>query len=426
MDGIPQWQPARPTALPALALLLALPAYALTPPRFSREFFILTGVVLLTLLSGAPLAGALLGAMLLVYAYVEWRAPKPDARNAWFMFGLVALHAVYWGGFFLVPVPASFQQFAFRPADAPAIFILFSGIGLTFFRLVSYYHDRLRRGFSAVALRDYLAWMLFFPQFGHGPLERCHDAAARLREARARWSWQELPLGLARVLWAILLLWGLFMVVLNLSAYSRGQEEFDFFGAPERIHPLLFLVLVHAMPFGLYYLESMWTHLILGVSTCFGFRGAEAYYYPFGAKTPCEIWHRWNITLSNWLRDYCFMPIGGARSRRLTATFATFAYCGLLHGLQWRNIWWGVWTGATIVLGTIVLDAWRGGERRRPRIRPGQALSARQRAELYVGRVLTYEWCVLTIQFIADPDYYGLRVIARLGGLLVGIGWESP
>jgi alginate O-acetyltransferase complex protein AlgI len=439
LEGLPHWWLVRGSGAPVLLLLLLLPLYALLPARWTREFFISTGLVLITLLWGLPHAAGLLLAALIGYALVEWCANLPQERRKFpFAAVLAALHVAYWSCFML-PLPSIDPQLEANPPhplNAIGIYILFSGIGLQFFRLVSYHHDRGRRGFPKAPLRDYLAYMFFFPQMLHGPVERCHDAAEKIRAARSKLGWESLIVGLRRTLWGVLLAAALGIAYergkkpdpvltdwLASMGMSMGEKTPDFFAEPEKYPALIFLVLLHLMPLGLYYLESMYAHLALGVGRCFGFTGVEAYFYPFGASKPCDIWHRWNMSLSNWLRDYAFLPLGGARGNRYRATFLTFFYCGLLHGLQWRNIAWGVWTGLTLGIGMFVLEWWQGGRTRRSRLRPGQKLTARQRTQLYIGRVITYEWCVLTIVFIADPDYAGLRVLWRLLKLMVGIGW---
>lgn len=430
-DGLAGFQTVRGSGAPALLMLLTLPIFWLIRARQSRDFFIVTGLVLLGLVWGVFHAVALLAAALAGYWLVEWTATRaPNPRRA-FAIGLVLLHALYFACF-LLPPPRIALDVELHPLNLIGIYILFSGIGLQFFRTVSYYHDRVRRGFPRASLRDYLSYQFYFPQLGHGPLERCHDAADKMAKSRLRRTWSDIGWGAGRVAW------GVFLALLLGYAYETSKAldrklprpvidyfggevpDVNFFHEPERLPPLLFLLLIHLAPFGLYYLESMYAHLALGVGRCFGFKGVEGYYYPFAASKPCDGWHRWNMSLSAWLRDYSFIPLGGARTRRHWATFFTFVYGGLLHGLQMRNVIWGIWTGVTIGFGIALLEWWQGGTRmRRSRLRPGQTLSGRARLKLYAGRLLTYEWAMVCIVIIADPDYYGARVLWRLGEVIL-------
>lgn len=413
-------------------MLPLLPLFLLTPSRWSREFFIFTGVCLLTLLWGWVHAAALIGASVAAYALTEWTAARErPARKRAFVLGLLTLHAIYLLCFLLPPPPVA--DVHMHPLNAVGVYILFSGIGLLFFRATSYYHDRVRRGFSRASLRDYLAYQFYFPQLGHGPVERCHDAAEKLNAARKNLSWSSFGWGMGRVAWGVALAMLLGYIYETSKVIDRKLPRWmverwdiaptrvvDFFAEPEQLPVPLFLILLQLAPFGLYYLESMYAHLGLGVGRCFGFKGVEAYHYPFGVSKPCDFWHRWNMSLSTWLRDYSFLPLGGAKGRRHLATFLTFVYCGALHGLQLRNLVWGAWTGITVGVGIVIIEWWNGGKRlRRSRLRPGQKLTARERWRLYAGRFITYQWAVLSIIFIADPDYCGMRVLRRIGEILL-------
>jgi len=85
----------------------------------------------------------------------------------------------------------------------------------------------------------------------------------------------------------------------------------------------------------------------------FGFRILENFNYPYIASSMREFWQRWHISLSNWFRDYLYIPLGGNRSGVLRAyrnLFVVFTLCGLWHGASWPFVLWGLWHGAFLVV----------------------------------------------------------------------------
>ena len=188
----------RPTALPALLFLLGLPLFLLLKPGAARAFFSVAGAVALSVAGGVELAGGLIAAIVAGYLVVEGLARVRGANRAVYAIAWILLHVAYLACFQL-PLPGAFQPPHLRAADGPGTFLFFSGIAVTFFRLLSYAHARLRGGAARLELADYLAYMLFFPQFRHGPLERGPDFAPRLRSARERWTRRDVGASLLRV-----------------------------------------------------------------------------------------------------------------------------------------------------------------------------------------------------------------------------------
>jgi D-alanyl-lipoteichoic acid acyltransferase DltB (MBOAT superfamily) len=429
VDGLPAFQSIRATALPALLLLVLWPVFMLLPARWGRTFFIVSGVLLLAAIGGVWLAGGITAAVLLGYVLTEATARVGASRRTVGLLGWALLHVAYWVCFWL-PLPEAFRQPPLRPADSAAVFILFSGIGLTFFRLLSYYIDRVFRGQPVAALPDYLAYMLYYPQLRHGPIERCGAFAPQIRQARARWSWRDGSLGLLRLLFVFGVA-RVFESIRLFAAQPHVQEWLaahagppisaaDFFARPEILPAWQFLVLLHIPILALYILESLFAHVQLGVGRVFGVRGTENYRYPYLATSPRTIWQRWNITLSQWLSDYAYQPLSRlGRGWRVPALLLTFVYCGLLHGLQWRCLVWGLWTGLWIAAAV-----WWGSRRRaRSERRRRLHTRARWRDRLRdaLCRLGTFHWAALTVMILLDPDYCGLRVILRY--LRLWVAW---
>jgi len=114
--------------------------------------------MLLALIGGPILAGGIGFAAIAAYYLTEFVARLRWRRKLVFIASLAVLHIAYWACFQL-PLPPIFRQESLRPLDRPVLFILFSGIGMTFFRVVSYFHDRVRRNRERVLLADFLAYV---------------------------------------------------------------------------------------------------------------------------------------------------------------------------------------------------------------------------------------------------------------------------
>jgi D-alanyl-lipoteichoic acid acyltransferase DltB (MBOAT superfamily) len=177
-------------------------------------------------------------------------------------------------------------------------------------------------------------------------------------------------------------------------------------------------VLVHFPAVLLYLLESSYAHLQLGVSRAFGVTGTENFNHPFLATNPRTFWHRWNITLFKWLRDYVYKTLRGRRGakyRRFPAILLTFIYCGVLHAPQWSAVAWGLWTGLTVSAYVVLEHSWglrRAGHR--PGRRPGSPWHEVARwLQRTAARLLVYTWFCIGIMIILDAEHYGRLILLR-------------
>jgi len=430
----------RPTALPAVIFLLLLPLWPLVQRRHARLFLSTLSVVAIIIVAGPALAAGLMAAIVAAYWPIEWAARRRGHRRLVLLGGLALAHAAYWASFHL---PLPYPYHLLRAADAPTVFVLFSGIGLTFFRLVSHFYDRMRGRTGPTSFADYLAYMLYFPQFRHGPIERSRRLVPSLRGARSKWRPRDVAIGLARI--------GFGVATLALPALIdqtglldalHADSTVDVFSSPEQLSLLPLLAVVHAIPLILYALESGFASVQLGVSRAFGIRGTENFRNLWLARSPQDIWQRWNVTVGTWLRDYFYAPLGGGKRHRYLNIVLVFLYCGLLHGWQRRTVVWALWTGGTLAAFAWLRDHYR--TRRAERrfagaigdggvALPARSLREREASEparslfVFTGRAVTrvvlavalFEWCAVSATIIADPEHCGVRLLgemyARLG-----------
>jgi alginate O-acetyltransferase complex protein AlgI len=241
---------------------------------------------------------------------------------------------------------------------APRSFNLLVPIGISFyvFKLISYavevYHGRLQPerhpGYFAL-------YVCFFPQILAGPIERPGQLIPQLRQP-ARFDAAGAFAG------ARLMLWGLFkkLVIAERIAYYVGAV----FAEPE--YKSFHLVLAA----WLYYIQiycdfSGYSDISIGLSRALGFSPPPNFNYPYLSRDVSEFWTRWHITLSSWLRDYLFLPIAYAVSRRVpdrgwlgisgdawayaAGMLATMLLGGLWHGAAWTFVAWGAVHGVFLV-----------------------------------------------------------------------------
>lgn len=100
----------------------------------------------------------------------------------------------------------------------------------------------------------------------------------------------------------------------------------------------------------IYYDFSGYSDMAIGLGLMFGFHFVENFNYPYIAKTATEFWRRWHISLSSFLRDYLYIPLGGNRSHAWRNLFAVWFATGLWHGASWNFILWGLFFGVLIAL----------------------------------------------------------------------------
>ena len=103
----------------------------------------------------------------------------------------------------------------------------------------------------------------------------------------------------------------------------------------------------------IYFDFSGYSDMAIGLGRMFGFTFPENFNYPYIARSLRDFWRRWHISLTTWLRDYLYIPMGGNRGPSLRVTFnllTVFVLCGLWHGASWNFLIWGLWHGLFLSL----------------------------------------------------------------------------
>ena len=231
------------------------------------------------------------------------------------------------------------------PAVALAPVHLPIGISFFTFQAISYLMD-VHRG-TVRAQRNPLDLGLFialFPQLIAGPIVRYHDIAAEI--VRRRVTSADFAAGAERFLY------GLAKKVL--LANPLGLVADKIFALPvAELSPSLCWLGALCYTFQIYYDFSGYSDMAIGLGRMFGFHFLENFNYPYIAASIRDFWRRWHISLSSWLRDYVYIPLGGNRGgavRTAANLWAVFFLCGLWHGAAWTFVAWGLFHGFFLVI----------------------------------------------------------------------------
>ncbi len=244
--------------------------------------------------------------------------------------------------------------------------ILPVGISFYTFQTMSYtidvYRGQLR---STRRLTDFLLFVAFFPQLVAGPIERAKTLLPQVQAPRPAD-----PGGVQLASGAQLALFGFFkkMVVAdNLAPFVDSVYRQP--GAPGA----LVLLATYAFAFQIYADFSGYTDIARGVARMLGFDIRRNFRVPYIATDPSDFWRRWHISLSSWLRDYLYIPLGGNRGGGLFTArnlLLTMLLGGLWHGAAWNYVIWGAYHG--LLLGVFRLTR---SDTPRPRLRRGLAIA---------------------------------------------------
>jgi alginate O-acetyltransferase complex protein AlgI len=219
--------------------------------------------------------------------------------------------------------------------------ILPVGISFYTFEAISYAVDVFRRKLRAERnLAHFMLFILFFPHLIAGPIVRGRDFLPQVRRKK-RWNWMRIHLGLQ------LFLLGM---AKKLAIADRLAMMVDpVFADPAAYNGGVLWLAALAYAVQVYCDFSGYSDMALGTAHLLGYRLAINFRMPFLAPNIAEFWRRWHISLSSWLRDYVFIPLGGSRGSRW-ATYRNFLIVmglgGLWHGASWSPVVWGLLMGA--------------------------------------------------------------------------------
>ncbi len=230
------------------------------------------------------------------------------------------------------------------PAD-PGL-LLPVGISFYTFASLSYTIDVYRRDIRAQASwSDYALFVSFFPHLVAGPILRAKVLLAQIEQPQQP-SQQQIAWGL------VLLIFGLFCK--SIMADQAFAPITDLvYTQVSRFGSLDTWIACGAFSAQIYYDFAGYSLCAIGIALCFGFSFPDNFHFPYAASGFMDFWRRWHISLSTWLRDYLYIPLGGNRRSPLITyrnLFLTMLIGGLWHGASWMFVLWGGLHGLFLAL----------------------------------------------------------------------------
>jgi alginate O-acetyltransferase complex protein AlgI len=217
------------------------------------------------------------------------------------------------------------------------------GVSFFTFEFIHFAADSYSGKIQRASLAEYVAFILFFPSMVAGPIKRFQDFAPKLREAKFD------PALLGR---------GISRILTGLAKKHALADTFAIFAG--RLNgPRLYLahwyqICGWILCYGLqiYFDFSGYSDIAIGSGYLFGFEIPENFNWPYLSRNVAEFWHRWHISLSTWIRDYVYIPLGGSRHGTFgnaATLIVTFTLSGIWHGAAYNFAVWGLWHGILLV-----------------------------------------------------------------------------
>lgn len=217
---------------------------------------------------------------------------------------------------------------------------------------IDIYRGRLQ---PAKNLRDFLLFVAYFPHLVAGPINRPQGLLSQCQNPR-RMTWDGWTQG------AILILVGLFKKVAVADLLAPMAEQT--FSNPERCSASTLLLGLYCFAFQIYADFSGYTDIARGLAKIMGFELMENFNQPYFATNITDFWRRWHISLSSWLRDYLYIPLGGNRhgnAQTYRNLFLTMFLGGLWHGASWTYAIWGALHGIYLAIHKLILGEKKPG-----------------------------------------------------------------
>jgi alginate O-acetyltransferase complex protein AlgI len=285
-------------------------------------------------------------------------------------------------------------------------------IAISFFTFmaISYVVDIYRRQLEPARPMDFMVYISFFPHLLAGPIVRGGELLPQIRRKR-----DPASIDYSRAFWLILA--GLFKKVV-ISSYVSSAIVQPVFTSPRQHSALEAVFAAWGYAVQIYCDFSGYTDIAIGLALLLGFRFPENFNAPYTARNLQDFWRRWHMTLSRWLRDYLYIPLGGnagSEARTVRNIMITMVLGGLWHGAAWTFVVWGAWQGLGQSIGHV---------RRLSRVRRGLPQVAEGPVRVWVQRFLTFQFiCVGWVFFNASGMS---QAFALLGRVVDGWGEASP
>lgn len=299
--------------------------------------------------------------LLCISTLVDWTAGKKLAieenqrkRKLWLLLSLVVnlgfLAFFKYRDFLLDNFISVVNAYGYGYEAQPMDIILPMGISFYTFQTMSYTIDIYKRQIKpAHTFLDFALYVTFFPQLVAGPIVRAKDLITQFYEEK-RATFNQFAWG------TFLLTIGLFQKIV-LADILLADTSDKVFGSQSILHGLDAWTGTLAFSGQIFFDFAGYSTCAIGIALMLGIVLPDNFKYPYASIGFSDFWRRWHITLSTWLRDYIYIPLGGNRygiTRMYAALIITMLLGGLWHGAAWTFVIWGVLHGSYLVIERIL------------------------------------------------------------------------
>jgi D-alanyl-lipoteichoic acid acyltransferase DltB (MBOAT superfamily) len=299
-------------------------------------------------MSWKPLYGFLIfGLTVANFLLAPLIAKQPERKKLWLgvtiAVNLITLGIFKYTGFGLTTVHDTLQAAGINWREPHLHIILPLGISFFVFEFIHYAFEVYRGKETVNSFPQFALFASFFPTQIAGPIKRYQDFIPQL-SIPAKFKWEYLDEGMQ------LILMGLAKKVLiadNLSTVVQAG-----FAHPESFSSIDLWMITYAFAFQIFFDFAGYTDIARGSAMLFGYKVPINFNLPYLAANASDFWHRWHISLSTWLRDYLFIPLGGSRcseAKIMRNLFITMLLGGLWHGAGMHFLAWGAYQGLLLM-----------------------------------------------------------------------------
>lgn len=295
--------------------------------------------------------------LLWVSTMIDWTAGKklvaledPKKRKMWLLLSIAVnlgfLAFFKYGNFLMENFQVLLGIFDLNYTPPKWDILLPMGISFYTFQTMSYTIDLYKRNMKpAKTFLDFALYVTFFPQLVAGPIVRADELVPQFYEPK-RATQNQFFMGL------MLLTIGLFQKTVFADSLLSGVSD-GVFGSSALLHPLDAWTGVLAFSGQIFFDFAGYSLCAIGISQMLGISLPDNFRYPYGSIGFSELWQRWHISLSSWLRDYLYISLGGNRygvSRTYVNLMMTMVLGGLWHGAGWTFVIWGFLHGFYLIV----------------------------------------------------------------------------
>ena len=274
--------------------------------------------------------------------------PRKAKQALWIsvVFNLGMLGAFKYFNFFVENANALLESMGVESSPWRLDIILPVGISFYTFQTMSYTIDVYRKRLKPTRnFFDFALFVAFFPQLVAGPIERATHLLPQIQKPR-RIESSQVRTGLSLILWGFfkkLFVANNLAILVNQTAAMNANE----------LNIWYLLIIAVGFSFQIYADFSGYSDIARGICKLMGFDIMVNFRSPYCVAAPAEFWRHWHISLSTWLRDYLYIPLGGNRCGKIRSRFnllLTMILGGVWHGANWNFLLWGFYQGMLLVV----------------------------------------------------------------------------